>query len=100
MGTRPQARADDVSFFKTRTHPRGCLVPRCQRETQAMVICPSHWNHLPRRLSDAAWRSYETGYLDGTHPNNEYKHWLRECLAWIEENVEDERPKRILASWR
>lgn len=89
-----------MKLFKTKTQPRGCLIPRCQRETQAMVICPSHWNHLPRRLSDAVWRSYEAGYLKGDHPNNEFNYWLREAIDWIEANVEDEHPRRILASWR
>lgn len=85
--------------FSTRTTPRGCMVARCQREANAMVVCGEHWKHLPRKLSDPVWREYETGWHAGTHPTNGFNDALRRAVEWLEANVEDDRPRRLVGRW-
>lgn len=84
------------------TSPRGCLVPGCQIDPKAMVICPGHWALLPSRISGPIWKAYEVSWSashdlseDGRlvanskrHPSNEYKAVLRIALEWLEENTE------------
>jgi hypothetical protein len=61
-----------------------CHWTDCKREVAPrFLMCPTHWNRLPKLLRDAVWREYRPGQEIDKRPSPAYLAVMAVVKDWI-----------------
>jgi hypothetical protein len=65
--------------------PHECAALGC-RVTVAgkFLMCPKHWNMVPRAVQTAIWREFFSGQRKGTHPTEGWRDAMAEAITEVD----------------